>query len=139
MPLDGQLQHTVHIPGRIFSVAPFAVREVPRLFARNERLACHFDGPHGPFVMVMVGAMLVSGVETVWSGEEIPPYARQVTQQKLCESVALHWLVAQKWPASTWAPPLSCCCPRADALDGALSAEQAVRLGMRLGQLPESA
>ncbi|KAB2899360.1 MAG: phosphatidylserine decarboxylase [Dokdonella sp.] len=75
MPLDGELLTTVHIPGRLFSVAPFAVAAVPRLFARNERLVCHFRGAHGPFTVVMVGAMLVSGIETVWGGVEVPPYA----------------------------------------------------------------
>lgn len=78
-PLSGVLQQTVHVPGRLFSVAPFAVEGVPRLFARNERLVCHFDGEHGPFVLAMVGAMLVSGIETVWNGVEIPPYARTIS------------------------------------------------------------
>ncbi|HST28106.1 MAG TPA: archaetidylserine decarboxylase [Rudaea sp.] len=80
-PLAGTLRETLHIPGRLFSVAPFAVEAVPRLFARNERLVCHFKGAHGPFVVVMVGAMLVSGVETVWSGVEIPPYASAVVRK----------------------------------------------------------
>ncbi|MBS0569816.1 MAG: phosphatidylserine decarboxylase [Proteobacteria bacterium] len=80
-PLAGTLRETVHIPGRLFSVAPFTVDAVPRLFARNERLVCHFEGAHGPFVVVMVGAMLVSGVETVWSGVEIPPYASAVVRK----------------------------------------------------------
>ena len=80
-PLDGTLRETLHIPGRIFSVAPATVEDVPRLFARNERLVCHFDGEHGPFAVVLVGAMLVSGIETVWSGVEVPPYARD-TQRK---------------------------------------------------------
>jgi len=82
MPLAGTLRETVHVPGRLFSVAPFTVDAVPRLFARNERLVCHFDGEHGPFVVVMVGAMLVSSVETVWSGLEIPPYASAITRKK---------------------------------------------------------
>jgi len=81
MPLAGTLRETVHIPGRLFSVAPFTVDAVPRLFARNERLVCHFDGEHGPFAVVMVGAMLVSSVETVWSGLEIPPYASTITHK----------------------------------------------------------
>ena len=81
MPLAGTLRETVHIPGRLFSVAPFSVNAVPRLFARNERLVCHFDGDEGPFVVVLVGAMLVSSVETVWSGLEIPPYASAVTRK----------------------------------------------------------
>jgi phosphatidylserine decarboxylase len=49
------------------------------VFARNERLVCHFDTDFGPMAMVMVGALLVSGVETVWSGIEIPPYGGPIT------------------------------------------------------------
>ena len=79
MPWTGTLRETVHVPGRLFSVGPAAVRHVPRLFARNERLVCHFDTDFGPMAVVMVGALLVSGVETVWSGEEIPAYGSRVT------------------------------------------------------------
>lgn len=75
MPWAGTLTETLHVPGRLFTVAPWGVREIPRLFARNERLVCHFDTDHGPMVMVMVGALLVSGVETVWNGVNIPKYA----------------------------------------------------------------
>ena len=81
MPLAGSLRETLHIPGRLFSVAPFAVEAVPRLFARNERLVCHFEGESGPFAVIMVGAMLVSGVETVWSGVEIPPYSNSIVRR----------------------------------------------------------
>jgi len=81
MPLKGTLRETVHVPGRIFSVAPFAVEAIPRLFARNERLVCHFDGEHGPFVVVMVGAILVSSVATVWDGLVIPPYASSIKRK----------------------------------------------------------
>ena len=79
MPWTGTLRETVHVPGRLFSVGTDAVASVPRLFARNERLACHFDTDFGPMCVVMVGALLVSGVETVWSGVEIPPYGGPVT------------------------------------------------------------
>lgn len=81
MPLAGTLRETLHIPGRLFSVAPFAVEAVPRLFARNERLVCHFEGESGPFTVIMVGAMLVSGVETVWNGVEIPPYSNSIVRR----------------------------------------------------------
>ncbi len=81
MPLKGTLRETVHVPGRIFSVAPFAVEAIPRLFARNERLVCHFDSEHGPFVVVMVGAVLVSSVATVWDGLVIPPYASSIRRK----------------------------------------------------------
>ncbi|MBA2237571.1 MAG: phosphatidylserine decarboxylase [Lysobacter sp.] len=79
MPWTGRLRETVHIPGRLFSVGPAAVEYVPRLFARNERLVCHFDTSFGPMAVVMVGALFVSGVETVWGGEEIPSYGDTVT------------------------------------------------------------
>ena len=81
MPMAGRLKETVHVPGRIFSVAPFAVEAIPRLFARNERLVCHFEGEHGPFVLVMVGAILVSSVATVWDGLVIPPYASSIRRK----------------------------------------------------------
>lgn len=81
MPVRGTLRETVHVPGRLFSVGTDAVANVPRLFARNERLVCHFDTEFGPMVQVMVGALLVSGVETVWSGEEIPAYGDKITRK----------------------------------------------------------
>ncbi len=81
MPWTGTLRETVHVPGRLFSVGTAAVATVPRLFARNERLVCHFDTSFGPMVSVMVGALLVSGVETVWSGEEIPRYGDAITRK----------------------------------------------------------
>jgi phosphatidylserine decarboxylase len=64
MPLTGQLQRMIHVPGRLFSVAPYTARQVPRLFARNERVITIFKTDVGPLVMVLVGAMLVSSTET---------------------------------------------------------------------------
>ena len=81
MPWTGTLRETVHVPGRLFSVGTAAVATVPRLFARNERLVCHFDTSFGPMASVMVGALLVSGVETVWGGVEIPRYGDAVTRK----------------------------------------------------------
>ena len=81
MPLAGELVETAHVPGRIFGVAPFAVDAIPRLFARNERLVCHFESALGPFAVVLVGAMLVSGVATVWDGVAIPPYASAIVRR----------------------------------------------------------
>ena len=81
MPLAGALLRTVHVPGRLFSVAPYTVREIPRLFARNERLVCMFETAVGPMAVVLVGAMLVSGIETVWAGEVCPPRALSVTRE----------------------------------------------------------
>ena len=68
MPLDGHLQETTYVPGRLFSVAPHTTRAIPGLFTRNERLVTVFETPAGPMAMVMVGAIFVSCMETVWDG-----------------------------------------------------------------------
>lgn len=80
MPMDGKLQRMVHVPGRLFSVSPATVRQVPDLFARNERVVSLFETSHGPLALVLVGAMLVSSMETVWSGLVTPPRGRKVTR-----------------------------------------------------------
>lgn len=79
MPLSGQLKRMIHVPGRLFSVAPYTARQVLRLFARNERVICIFETEAGPMVMVLVGAMLVSSTETVWAGEITPTKNKNVT------------------------------------------------------------
>jgi len=79
MPLSGHLQRMIHVPGRLFSVAPYTARHVPRLFARNERVIAIFDTDSGPLVMVLVGAMLVSSTETVWAGEVTPNKNKSVS------------------------------------------------------------
>lgn len=78
MPMDGKLTDMVYVPGRLFSVAPHTVNTVPRLFARNERLVCKFETAHGPMVMILVGAVNVSAIDTVWAGSVTPPSKRKV-------------------------------------------------------------
>lgn len=66
MPAAGTLAKTSYIPGKLFSVNAATATGVDRLFARNERFACRFDGPDGHFASVMVGAMIVAGIRPVW-------------------------------------------------------------------------
>ena len=68
MPVDAELKQMTYIPGRLFSVAAYTVKAIPRLFARNERVVCQFETTHGPMAMVLVGAINVSATETVWHG-----------------------------------------------------------------------
>jgi phosphatidylserine decarboxylase len=68
MPATGRLKHMLYIPGRLFSVAAFTVNNIPRLFARNERVVCYFATEQGPMAMILVGAINVSAIETVWHG-----------------------------------------------------------------------
>ncbi|MDX1733160.1 MAG: archaetidylserine decarboxylase [Halioglobus sp.] len=79
MPVGGTLSATHYVPGDLFSVNAVTADNVDRLFARNERLVCFFDTARGPMAMVLVGAMIVAGIETVWSGRVAPPPRQVVT------------------------------------------------------------
>ncbi|WP_415885622.1 archaetidylserine decarboxylase [Neptuniibacter sp. QD37_6] len=78
MPVKGTLTHTTYVPGDLFSVNQTTAEGVDQLFARNERLVAYFDTEYGPMAMVLVGAMIVAGIETVWSGQEAPALKRPV-------------------------------------------------------------
>ncbi|MDO5056254.1 MAG: archaetidylserine decarboxylase [Lautropia sp.] len=73
MPCDGRLQQMVYVPGSLYSVNPATVAGVPGLFARNERVVCVFEGPWGPWVLVLVGATVVGSMATTWHGVVNPP------------------------------------------------------------------
>jgi phosphatidylserine decarboxylase len=81
MPLRGELKETVYVPGRLFSVNAVTARHVPALFARNERVLTLFDtGAIGQFAMVLVGALNVGSMATVWAGDITPAARRVVTR-----------------------------------------------------------
>ncbi len=78
MPVSARLISQIYIPGRLYSVAPHTVNSIPRLFARNERLIACFDSAFGPLAMVLVGAINVAAIETVWSGLATPPPKKEI-------------------------------------------------------------
>ena len=134
MPCDGRLVAMRYVPGRLFSVNAATAAGVDGLFARNERLVCHFEGPTGPFVLVLVGAMIVAGIETVWAGRVAPPPRRNtltdyrappapvsLTRGEELGRFCLGSTVILLFPPDTirW--------------DAALAPGAAVRLGMALG------
>lgn len=80
MPFAGTLTKSVYVPGDLFSVNTRTAENVPNLFARNERLVAHFDTELGPMVVILVGAMIVASIETVWGGLE--PIGNQVRVSK---------------------------------------------------------
>ncbi len=132
MAWTGTLRETVHVPGRLFSVGTDAVASVPRVFARNERLVCHFDTEFGPMVQVMVGALLVSGVETVWSGVEIPAYADAITRKDYRGKGIVLERFAEMARFNYGSTVIVLLPKRVAALDAMLKAETPVRLGQRL-------
>ena len=135
MPWTGTLRETVHVPGRLFSVGTDAVKSVPRLFARNERLVCHFDTDFGPMCQVMVGALLVSGVETVWSGVEIPAYGDRITRKDYRgQNITLDRFA--EMARFNYGSTVIVLLPKGVAtLSAALASETPVRLGQRLAEM----
>ena len=72
MPCAGTLRKMIYVPGKLFSVNQATSENIDNLFARNERVVCLFDTDAGPLAMVLVGAMIVAGIETVWAGQVAP-------------------------------------------------------------------
>lgn len=81
-PAKGKLVARTHIPGRLFSVNHQTTENVPALFARNERVVFHFESDQGPFMVIMVGAILVASIETPFDGIITPPTKRDVDHQR---------------------------------------------------------
>lgn len=75
MPVTGQLQRTIHIPGKLYSVSLKTAENIPTLFAENERHVSLFETEYGKVIVILVGAINVSSMETVWEGTITPPYA----------------------------------------------------------------
>ena len=89
MPVDAKLINTTFVPGKLFSVNQTTAENVPGLFARNERLVCHFESANGPFVMVLVGAMIVASIQTVWSkGQAIK--SKTILEENFAGDLALN-------------------------------------------------
>lgn len=133
MPLSGRLQRMIHVPGRLFSVAPYTARQVPRLFARNERVIAIFDTDSGPLVMVLVGAMLVSSTETVWAGEVTPNKNKNVSV-KTYEDENIHLAKGDEMGRFNMGSTVILLMP-ADTVKGlqAIGAGDAVKVGQKVG------
>ncbi len=88
MPVSGKLLEMIHIPGRLFSVNAATANSVPVLFARNERVVCLFATSHGTMALILVGAIFVSSIETVWHGVVTPPTTTEIQRWKYSVSDA---------------------------------------------------
>ncbi|OTG71495.1 phosphatidylserine decarboxylase [Acinetobacter sp. ANC 4218] len=83
MPFAGTLTETLYVPGELFSVNQTTAENIPGLFARNERMVCLFDTELGRMAVVLVGAMIVAGIETVATGKVKPTGHLELNQHNL--------------------------------------------------------
>lgn len=88
MPFSGTLHETIYIPGKLFSVNQMTTQYIPRLFSRNERLVCIFDTEIGKMAVILVGAMLVGNIQTVWSKEV--PHSKNIRITEYTDTIKLN-------------------------------------------------
>ncbi|MBI5460818.1 MAG: phosphatidylserine decarboxylase [Gammaproteobacteria bacterium] len=136
MPLTGRLSETVYVPGRLFSVAPHTVNTVPRVFARNERLVTVFETEAGPMAMVLVGALFVACIETVWAGVVTPPHGYRVRRTAFTGAPAVELARgAEMGRFNMGSTVILLFGPRRMRWDARLSAGQPLRMGEAIGRL----
>lgn len=138
MPLDGVLREGWYVPGQLFSVNAVTAQRVAGLFARNERVICGFDGAHGPFAMVLVGALFVGSMNTVWHGQVTPARRRAVSTLTPCSGApAAHAARgAELGRFNMGSTIILLLPPRSGEWSATLQPGRVVRLGETIGRLP---
>src|SRR6202000_349415 len=129
MPLRGELRETVYVPGRLFSVNGATASQVPRLFARNERVLTLFDTAAGEMALILVGALNVGSMATVWAGD-ITPAARRIVTALHCAPLHLSKGAAMG-RSNMGSPVILLFESRRVELEAGLAAGSVVRLGER--------
>ena len=135
MPAAGTLKRMSHVPGRLFSVAPYTVQNIAGLFARNERVISIFDGLHGEFAVALVGAMLVGSMATVWHGTVNPPRARSIRRFDYSDQPSRFDVGEQMGHFNMGSTVILLLPPGMTRLQDSLEPGQAVRVGQTIGRL----
>ena len=135
MPCAGAVRSNVYVPGELFSVNASTARAVPRVFARNERLICDFDTPHGRMAVILVGALFVGSIETVHCGEVNPPPRGRRTAQPIAAGVGREFAKAEELGRFNMGSTVVLLFQR-DRIewDASLVPEGALRLGQAIGR-----
>lgn len=130
LPITARLVRTIAIPGALFSVKAKTEAAISDLFYRNERLVCHFESDHGDVLVILVGALIVASIETVWSGPQSP--YRSFTENEYDRHFERGCEIGRFLLGST---VIVCFEPDRVELDGTLQQGKKVRMGESIGQL----
>ena len=133
MPLGGTLREMIYVPGKLFSVNQTTAENVPELFARNERVVCLFDTNAGPMAVVLVGAMIVASVETVWAGLVAPPQ-RELRSEAYGRSAPTLERGAEMGRFKLGSTAIVLFAPGRARWDEHLTAGSLVRMGQKMGE-----
>ena len=136
MPVAGTLLSQTHIPGRLFSVGPHTVRALPNLFARNERVIAQFETEAGLMALVLVGAINVAAIETVWHGLVTPPQRRSMSSVNYPDEQAVNLAKGDEMGRFNMGSTIIVLMENPVAWRVDMQAGDAVRMGQFLGSLP---
>ena len=137
MPMAGELRESFYVPGRLFSVNHTTARLVPGLFSRNERVFCGFDSGGMPWGLILVGALNVGSMATVWHGDVTPRRHREVTSLPVSDVLAPPSLDkgAEMGRFNMGSTVILLLPPGAAEWQRSLVAGQVLRMGERIGTL----
>jgi phosphatidylserine decarboxylase len=137
MPLAGELRESFYVPGKLFSVNRTTAQLVPGLFSINERVFCGFDGGGVPFAIILVGALNVGSMATVWHGDVTPRKHREVTSLPVTDELSPLALSkgAEMGRFNMGSTVILLLPPGAVAWRDSLVAGRTVRMGERIGTL----
>jgi phosphatidylserine decarboxylase len=137
MPIAGELRESFYVPGRLFSVNNTTARLVPGLFSRNERVFCGFDAGGMPWAIILVGALNVGSMATVWHGDVTPRRHREVTALPVTDVLADTTLSrgAEMARFNMGSTVILLLPPGAAEWQESLSAGRVLRMGERIGTL----
>jgi len=137
MPVDATLREMIHVPGRLFSVNPITAALVPRLFGRNERVFCLFETGFGPMALILVGAIFVGSMETVWAGQVTPTDVRKPSLAHGGETVIRLDKGAEMGHFNMGSTVMLLFGPGRVAWDPGLRPGARLRMGQRIGRIRE--
>jgi len=145
MPLDGEVTDMIYIPGQLFSVNHKTTDKISNLFARNERVVVFFNTSVGRVAMVLVGAMIVGSIETVWAGTITGSRKQQdlnlgererLSIQKWHYDIPIHYRRGEEMGRFKLGSTVIVLFEENKVLwDSGLTSTSQVRLGQRLGEL----
>jgi len=137
MALPGELRESFYVPGRLFSVNRTTARLVPGLFSRNERVFCGFDSGGMPWAIILVGALNVGSIATVWHGDVTPRKHREVTALPVSDALSPITLAkgAEMARFNMGSTVILLLPPGAAEWQHTLTAGRVLRMGERIGTL----
>lgn len=133
MPFTGKLLEMTYVPGSLFAVNQASANQIPAVFAKNERVICMFQTEIGKIAVIMVGAMIVAGISTVWAGNVTP------NKDKVIKSYIYHDVTLRRGEEmgcfSMGSTVILLFEPNRMRWDPSLNLDQSIKYGQKIGAL----